>query len=599
MSFWKVNGVDFDALGLHVSRDFSGIGMPPVQHNFQSYALQPGALYQNTKILPRILNLTVDLEGSSYANMHTLHQALCAIFQPITPSLTPEVEFEYTGGATAIHANFRYISGLEWLGYVGFGQTVPLQLIATDPFWYEDGTESHVLGGSEIVLNANYGLARHNGTWYSLGTGFDAPVRALAVDAVRGRVYYGGAFTTGNGITLDNIGWLDPDTLTFSPLAGGGLSSDVYCLAVASNGDVWAGHAGGLSRYNFATDDWTHFTDDPVLCVAIAPNGTVYIAGGFTSWQTVTGADYIASYSGGAWHALGTSPFTSGHFPTGNQAMAFSSSGVLYVGEYIVTGTSVALLRTWNGTTWGSSIGTAGAGANEMISALLFVGSTLYIGGDLGGTLGGVSCANIGSYNGTIVSAMGAGLAGICASLTWENGLLYAGEAAPGALVKWSGTAWYPIEIEIDLGGDPNALVVASLNGDLFTGFFAAGTATITGSGAVTPTSDGPVFPTITLTLAASTALLSSITNETTGHVLNFTLTIHAGETIVIDLSPGKKTITSTLYGSVLNTLTPGSDLGNFCLLGGVENSIAIVSDNPALVATLSAPIAHLSAIGA
>jgi hypothetical protein len=598
MSFWSVvsNGstIDFDTLGLHVSREFSGIGMPPITHNTQSYSLQPGAFYQSSKVQPRVLALTVDLEGSSYANMHALRLALTRIFAPITASITPEVTVYYTGAARPVYANFRYVSGLEWVGYEGFGQKIPLQLIAVDPFWREDDTESFVLDSAQTITGVNYALAKVRGVWYMLGNGFDAVVNAIAIDAKNSRFYFGGAFTTGDVSTVDHVCWWNSiDGMMEMP--GGGLAYTVYALAVAPNGDLWAGHGNGVSCYHFSTDTWTHYSGDPISSIAITPTGTVYIGGGFTNWQSVSGADYIASFNGATWAALGTSPFSAYVQPT---CLCVDADGTLYTGE---GSTTVANVRRWNGSTW-SIIATTN-GDNARIYQLLFdVGGALYICGkfgDNGPMLGGVVCSNIARWTSLNISPLAADFGGdTVSSMAFVGSTLYAGVlSTTGVLYRFNGTTWYPANPL--LPASVYTLSMASNGNDLFLGFDATGTASLVASDVIEPLSTAPVFPVITLTLSTGTAIITSITNESTGHVLYFNaLTINAGDTITIDLSPGRKTVISSGLGSLPGAIASGSDLANFCLVGGAENEITIDADNTDLQVTFSFQVIHWSVDG-
>ena len=593
MSFWfirtQAGNVDFAVYGLHVTQEFSGIGLAPVQQNYQSYALQPGARYQSTKVEPRVMALTIDLEGSSYANMHALRNALVKIFAPLLPNTTTPVTIVYTGAARPVHAAFVYLDGLGWNSYKAFGQNIPLQLLAVDPYWYEDGYETFTLGG-QVDLSVNYVVARIGGVWQTLDTGFNGIVQDLAVDASRGRVYFSGSFTTGDGVTLNYIGYWDTADQQFHEMAGG-LAGQGYTLAVAPNGDVWVSCGGdGLRRYNLATDDWTDFGDPGsghhITTIEIGLNGKVYISGDFMNWQGIADADQVAMYDG-AWHALGTSPFTTTRYP---QVIAIAPSGEVYFGE--LNSSTPANLRKWDGATW---VTVATTGATASISALKFdEAGNLYIGGNFT-QLGGVAANYIAMYNHAVITPLGAGLPEVTSFITLNGGLLYAGQSAGENLMRWNGSAWHELALTA-VGGTSRRFVF--LGSDLYIGLSFSGTVTVPAADSFTPLSTAPVFPVIVFSLPAGTAALYSITNETTNHVLLLDYTLQAGEQLVIDLTPGKKTIFSTWAGDVPTALLDGSDLANFCIQGSVENVISVASNNADVIATLTFLTMHWSVDG-
>jgi hypothetical protein len=592
MSFWSVvvNGspVDFATLGLNVTREFSGLGMPPITHNLQSYALQPGALYQSSKVQPRTLALTVDLEGSSYANMHTLRQALVNIFAPIAPYYTPAVRIYYSGGTRPVYADFRYLSGLEWLGYDGFNQQVPLQLIATDPLWYEDDAETYSLGGQGSISKVNYIIQRRSGVWGSLTTGTNGGVFAIVPDTANNRFCVGGAFSSASGVSGTNaIAWWSNTYQTWNAFAGGGISGgSVSSIALAANGDVWACSGTRAYHYISASDTWEYFEVNSPSVVACHYSGTTYIGGPFTNYL---GAAYLVAYFGGDWTTPGV--------PSGiNEiyAMVIAPNGDLYVGGKYDNATTGYVYKL-TGATW-SQVAIIG-GTNPTVTEMVVDQSgNLYIGGTFD-TANSVTVNNIAKVTGTTVTALGSGLAANVAGLFWGSGSLYASTSGSGKVYRWNGTAWYELNIILPSGSTSDAL--AAMGSTLLVGFNDnSGDVTFPASSSVTPISTAAVFPVITLTLSSGSAVLSSITNETTGHVIYLNYTMSAGEMITIDLSPGKKTIMSSTQGAIAYAILEGSDLANFCLIGAQENTISVNSDNSDVNAALSFQTAHWSADG-
>ena len=89
-------------------------------------------------------------------------------------------------------------------------------------------------------------IARYNGrTWSALGSGVsggDFPsVYSIAI-ANNGEVYAGGSFTTAGGVPATNIArWNGSTWSALGSGVGGGDYAGVSAIAIANNGDVYAG----------------------------------------------------------------------------------------------------------------------------------------------------------------------------------------------------------------------------------------------------------------------------------------------------------------------------------------------------------------------
>jgi hypothetical protein len=102
---------------------------------------------------------------------------------------------------------------------------------------------------------------------------------------------------------------------------------------------------------------------------------------------------------------------------------------------------------------------------------------------------------------------------------------------------------------------------------------------------AITNTGTAEAFPVFTF---VGTGNITQISNNTTGKVLNFTgLSVTTGETVTIDLSPGVKTVSSTVRGNLLSNVASGSSLSTFSLLVG-PNTISVTADADFALATLA-----------
>lgn len=140
----------------------------------------------------------------------------------------------------------------------------------------------------------------------------------------------------------------------------------------------------------------------------------------------------------------------------GGDVMAMATVGTdMYLTGWFTTIDNVAASRVakYNGTTF-TALGTGiTAGGSIVGQAIAEYGGNIYVGGSFS-TVGGVACSNIAMWNpGTSTwSAVGAGITGVCRTLTVYGGALYAmggtgGFSIPAVantngIAKWNGTAW-------------------------------------------------------------------------------------------------------------------------------------------------------------
>ncbi len=150
--------------------------------------------------------------------------------------------------------------------------------------------------------------------------------------------------------------------------------------------------------------EWAHAGD--VYGIAVAPNGDVY-AGGYFRVQAVNGiANNIARWDGTNWWALGSGidPCVGG----GVAALALGPNGDVFAGGgFNSAGGQPAInVARWDGTNWYS----VGGGLNSSVRVLSFVGDRLYAGGYFAGAIGrtnGFGRAAV--WDGTQWQAVGSG----------------------------------------------------------------------------------------------------------------------------------------------------------------------------------------------
>jgi hypothetical protein len=355
-------------------------------------------------------------------------------------------------------------------------------------------------------------VAKWNGTaWSPVGAGLTGTlgsyfvVSALAV-AGNGDVYAGGLFMQADGAAASNVAkWNGTAWSSLGTGAANGVNEAIFALAVASNGDVYAGgrftQAGGVAASHVAKWNGTAWSslgtsvangvNSDVSALAVASNGDVYASGYFTQAGGLA-ANAMARWNGTAWSPLGMGlNGSTGSSSSQVVALAVAGNGDVYVGgNFTQAGAGVANnVAKWTGTAWSPLSAGAANGMNGYVSALAVAGNgDVYVGGEFT-QAGGVAASRVAKWNGTAWSSLGAGLTDatnsnfvyVEALAVAANGDVYAGGnftqaggVAANNVAKWNGTAWSPLGT--GLAGDAtgsyvyvSALVVAS-NGDLYVG---------------------------------------------------------------------------------------------------------------------------------
>ena len=212
----------------------------------------------------------------------------------------------------------------------------------------------------------------------------------------------------------------------------------------------------------------------------------------------------------------------------------------------------------------------------------------IYVGGSFDEAGSDSDIQYLARWDGASWFKVGDGVDNVVWALLPYDGLLYVGgyftEAGGMSIADrvaiWNGSAWSPLDLDLP-GVNPYTYALAADNHRFFLGYSFHGTASVSGTAISTVTHAGSTraFPTITITRSGgTTATLEGIRNLTIGKVLLFDHAMLDGERIVIDLTPGHKTITTYVGDSTnnaLDSLLPGSDFGTFALMPG-DNDIAL-----------------------
>ena len=118
--------------------------------------------------------------------------------------------------------------------------------------------------------------------------------------------------------------------------------------------------------------------------MAVGPDGTLYVVGGFTSIGGVA-ANYAASWDGSAFAAMGSG------FNASASGVAVGDDGTVYAAGNFTTadGNTANYVARWNGTQWFAM----GDGVNSGSAPLEVYNNVVYLGGTFD-TAGGVDVAD-------------------------------------------------------------------------------------------------------------------------------------------------------------------------------------------------------------
>lgn len=281
-------------------------------------------------------------------------------------------------------------------------------------------------------------------TWGALSTGIGSSiVYALAV-ASNGDVYVGGSFTgIGNSGNLrgNRIVMWDKSADSWIPL-GKGLNGECYAIAIASNGDVYAGgtfdNARNAAGSNIANtmriarwdgSSWSALNQGLASTVnGIAIDGSnVYAVGDFDDDNDGTTLNKVGRWDGTDWNAM------NGGLSNVCYAVAIGSGGDVYVGGDFENAGSVGAadrIAKWNSSGGWSALQN---GTSGVVRAIAYVSDTeIYAGGeftDIG--------TRVAQFNGTSWSNVSGGRASTVHALAVEaGGNLYAGGGILGILFQ-------------------------------------------------------------------------------------------------------------------------------------------------------------------
>jgi len=453
-----------------------------------------------------------------------------------------------------------------------------------------------------VKRDANGNWVKWTGSAYeSLITGLNGNVYCMA-EAPSGKIYVGGNFTDAGGITgADHLACWNPTAERWEVVVAG-VAGDVFALTFDANGDLYIG--GGFTDLGSAAGDYivkiTDLSGTPtvnalgtgtngtVYDIAVAPNGDVYAGGGFTLAGGVANTAKIAKWDGASWSALSTG------LNDDIYALAFAPNGDLYIGGEFTDAAYPYLCK------WGVDADSFQVvGTNTDINAKVFelaFGATgwLYVGGNFTNA-GGISNADkIAKWNGSQWESLGTGVDDTVGGIVVNSGKVYAaglftsagGLTLTDRVAVWSNGAWQPLDIDLPGTSQVNAILPAS-DGSLYIG----GAFSTKGETPDENAQCGIVSDRIyTIGVASASAntypfiqihgpgTLKAITNYTTGKSVMFDgLTLQAGEWINLSFDPLNLKFRGgwTGRGNLMRYVIPGSDYGDFYLKPG-SNALSL-----------------------
>jgi hypothetical protein len=596
----------------------SGMGMPPIQNNVQSWAFSPGSFFQNSKILDRVVTMTFHAKNEKLritrnpdsSPLHRLRQQLIDIFKPDLTGGNEPFLFSFQDGERELFLNMRYEAGLDgsWDIRNQWVDSMPLRFLVVDPIFTENNFDSTQIDFQDSkVINGI--LGRINGRWDWMNGGVyavigDGGINNMAMSP-RGILYAAGIMTTMNeGVTANPcsgkiIYW---DGSRWNLLSAGATDAAIEAITVAPNGDIYAtGYftticgvaANRVAKWNGTA--WSALgtgLNNPGYCVRVAPNGDVYVGGNFTQAGGLT-RNYIARWDGGSWQSIGALNGLNGAV----YSMEITPDGsLIYIGGNFTDQFGLAANALLRVATYSPSSNTFSAMSPGFATVVKKIALSpqgiVYAGGDF--TLSGSTTVNyIARWNGSAWVPLGSGMN----SHVNEISISPTGELAAGGefstaggvecrlVALWNGSSWSNFDVALPVGYGYIRSVLFASNGDLFVAglylghlndvpfpppfiTYYAGITTVINSG--TAESKPSVY-------IYGSGKLRWIENQTTKKRMYLNLDILPGEEVVIDF--GKGEIKSTVRGNLSYSILPGSNFSDFTLIPGA-NTISTLMYN-------------------
>lgn len=587
-----------------------GLGMAPITNSIQSWANSPGGSYQSTKINNRVVTLNFHTKNQdlrigatkSIAALHDLRQTLINIFRPDVTKQNDALLFEYYDNGRPVYIRMRYEAGLEgeWDIRNRWINSFPVRFVAVDPLLSEDSQEIQPLSFQKVFPGATrYPFwGRINGEWTNMVvSGFGAPDDNVLCSAIgkNGEIYLGGDFNSVSGAAgCSKICYWDGSR--FQGMAGG-MNGAVYAIAVAPNGDVYAAGgftiAGGgacarIARWNSATSQWLPLgsgLNNNGRSLLFGPSGELYVGGEFTTAGGVT-VSRFARWMNNGWAKVGSIN------PAGTiYAMALSRDGsVVYIAGDALSGNQAVMAFTISTNVIAATESTGTQSPRGTVYSLLMTKSgILYAGGSFTLNAGGDTMTRLAYFAGNGWFQFSSGADGIVygMSIDAQNTLYFAGAftiiggVSAKHIAQSNGVNFATVDL-IENRNTANAnswgtSIQAHPNGDVYFSNATASGDTGAIASYINQVNNPGSSETYPFLYVVGPGVLKYIENQTTKKRVWFNLTLIASEEMFIDFA--RATIGSNVRDGVYYGILPISDLNDFTLIPG-NNIIAAMMTN-------------------
>lgn len=591
-------------LGLTVL-SYSGLGMAGVANVDDAYAQGDGALYQATYVPARTFAIAGAISGDGFAQVQRKRAALQNAVRPDrgSPRQPLLLRWQNTDGCgnprgLPLELVCVYAGGLEGETTNRYQERVTLRFTMYDPYLRAAGDSGAALTINSAVTAAGIVQRAPGGAWSALGTGLTGGTSGQARDILTlpsGAMIVVGDFTDAGGSGADYIAqWNGASWAVVGSATA--LNATALRVRAAPNGTTiyvvggFTNAGGDANADRIAQWDGSSWSamgtgaGATMRALAVGPDGTVYAGGDATNIGGV-GANYIAKWNGSAWSVLGSGTA----LDAAVSGLGFGSDGYLYVSGGFTAANGVANtagIARWDGSAW-SSVGNMTGAANDLLAGL---DGALYAVGSIT-AVGGVTVQNVARWNGASWSALGSGTTGtLLRGAIAPDGTLYVtgattiGGLAARGYARWNGTAWVWVDSAYPSGVSSVTAIEITKTGALTLGLSNAASTAVTAGAVTTVTNAGTAdaYPVLSFT---GPGTLKTLINYTTGEEIFFAITLIAGETATLDLTPGNISFISTFRGNILSAILPGSNLATWRLAPGA-NDISLLIDGTTTVAT-------------
>lgn len=622
-----INGTDREQPNLYMTV-IGGLGMAPIVNNRQSFALAPGGYYQNAKITERVITLTFhathpDVLGRekniTLTHLHELRQFLIDTIKPDLTAGDQDFLVEYKDGTTPLYFHARYDGGLEgeWDVRNKFYNSFPLRLLVVSPLLEEDDQHMAQIDFQESLF-LNGIAARVEGRWNNMNYGFNFGPGDLEIGR-KGEIFASGLFTLANNspsatdplIPANRVSYWDGTQWRRMDVGANNTINDV---AIAPNGYVYVTGTftsiGGIAANYIAYWDgsaWNAMGSGlgaGGTHISIAPNGDVYVGGSFTTAGGVN-AYRIAKWNGSSWSAIGQS---GGFADGGVTSIAISPDGTfMYVCGSFTDEFGSALdnrLRIVKYTVSTNTFDQVGSGFNaNALEVIISPSGVVYACGDFTAS-GTTACNRIAQLVGSAWAPLGSGMnatvnsfdVGVNGDVIAVGSFTTAGGIPCRGIALWNGSSWVNLDILVTVNGPtPGPLAVQfSPSGDIYLSGSGFGFVTYQSqfSGITTVTNMGTAEASPFLYVRGQ-GTLKWLENQTTKKRVFLNMQVLSGEDVIIDF--GKGTAESTVRGSLLAFVLPGSDFGSFTLAPGDNRIACLITDDVGALAYMGYNPVHWS----